>query len=178
MISGQLADASSNLHIIWGYVAVGALGLITISSLPWIRQMAYGFFMICHIIGLVLFLVGLALHVPEAIPYCLAGGCLYLADLSIRAARTRIVTASLQVVPGCDSTMVTVPGLREGWRAGQYIVLRIPKVGGLGGIEGHEFTIASAPDADGLTLVIKNVRYPGHKQALRLTSQNTGWQLE
>lgn len=53
--------------------------------------------------------------------------------------------------------MVSVAGVREGWRAGQHVILRVPKLGGLGGVEGHEFTIASAPDADGLTLIIKNV---------------------
>jgi hypothetical protein len=157
MQAGTLAKASKDQHIIFGYIAVGALALITLTSLPWVRQMAYGFFLTCHIMGLVLFLVGLALHVPEAVPYCLAGACLYGADVLIRATRTRIATASLQAVPGCDSTMVSVAGVREGWRAGQHVILRVPKLGGLGGIEGHEFTIASAPDADGLTLIIKNV---------------------
>lgn len=133
--------------------------MIVLTSLPWIRQMAYGIFLTCHITGLVLFLVGLALHVPEAVPYCLAGACLYGADVLIRVTRTRIATASLQAVPGCDSTMVSMAGLREGWRAGQHVILRIPKLGGLGGIEGHEFTIASAPDADGLTLIVKNVSF-------------------
>lgn len=157
IIAGTLRRASSDQHIVWGYVAVAALGMITLTSLPWIRRMAYGVFLTCHITGLVLLLVGLALHVPEAVPYCVAGASLYGADLLIRATRTRISTASLQAVPGCDSTMVSVAGLREGWRAGQHVVLRVPKLGGLRGIEGHEFTIASAPDAEGLTLIIKNV---------------------
>jgi hypothetical protein len=180
MDAGTLSKASADPHIICGYIAVGALAMITLTSLPWIRQMAYGFFLTCHITGLALFLVGLALHVPEAVPYCLAGACLYGADVLIRVTRTRIATASLQAVPGCDSTMVSVAGLREGWRAGQHVILRVPKLGGLGGIEGHEFTIASAPDADGLTLIVKNVSFSSSSSASTLLTISTiaGWKLE
>jgi ferric-chelate reductase len=157
LISGKLAIASASPHIIWGYVAIASLALLTITSLPFIRRMAHGFFLSCHIVGFTMFLVGLTMHIAEALPYCIAGASLYGADILLRASRTRIAEANLQVAPGADSTIVSVPGLKKGWRAGQHIVVRIPKMGGLDGIEGHEFTIASAPNAEGLRLIIKNV---------------------
>ncbi|KAJ9113945.1 hypothetical protein QFC19_000140 [Naganishia cerealis] len=107
IMAGTLAQASSSAHIIWGYIAIGALILISITSLPFIRK-------------------------------------------------TRLALANLQVAPGTDSTIVSVTGIKDGWRAGQYIIVRIPKMGGLRGTEGHAFTIASAPGAQGLKLIIKN----------------------
>ncbi|KAJ9101718.1 hypothetical protein QFC21_003057 [Naganishia friedmannii] len=155
-VAGNLAVASASPHIIWGYIAIASLALLSITSLPFIRRMAHGFFMSCHVVGFTMFLVGLAMHISAALPYCLAGASLYGADILLRASRTRIAEANLQVAPGTDSTIISVPGLKEGWRAGQHIVIRIPKMGGLDGIEGHEFTIASAPGAEGLRLIIKN----------------------
>ncbi|KAJ9116922.1 hypothetical protein QFC22_004580 [Naganishia vaughanmartiniae] len=175
VIAGKLAKASASPHIIWGYVAIASLALLTITSLPFIRRMAHGFFMSCHVVGFTMFLVGLALHISEAVPYCLAGACLYGADILLRASRTRFAEANLQVAPGTDSTIVSVPGLKEGWRAGQHIVVRIPKMGGLDGIEGHEFTIASAPGAEGLRLIIKNAGNWSKKlRDISLESDKTG----
>ncbi|KAJ9122750.1 hypothetical protein QFC24_004179 [Naganishia onofrii] len=175
LISGKLAIASASPHIIWGYVAIASLALLTITSLPFIRRMAHGFFLSCHIVGFTMFLVGLTMHIAEALPYCIAGASLYGADILLRASRTRIAEANLQVAPGTDSTIVSVPGLKKGWRAGQHIVVRIPKMGGLDGIEGHEFTIASAPNAEGLRLIIKNAGNWSKKlRDISLESDKTG----
>lgn len=49
-----------------------------------------------------------------------------------------------------------MPSLRSGWRAGQHVRIRIPALGLRLGYEGHPFTIASAPDTEGLVLMCKN----------------------
>lgn len=49
-----------------GYVG---LLLLVLTSLPWIRRGLHGLFKICHVIGVIAFLIGMAWHVPIGMPY-------------------------------------------------------------------------------------------------------------
>lgn len=43
--------------------------LVTISSLPYCRRAYYELFKICHLVGMVVMLFGLAWHVDKAVPF-------------------------------------------------------------------------------------------------------------
>jgi ferric-chelate reductase len=97
-----------------------------LTSFPFFRRRLYSLFMICHIIGLAGFLLGLAMHVPYAVPYCIAGAAIYAFELVCRAGKTRVTTAELRVISGAESVVITIGSLKSGWRAGQHVILRVP----------------------------------------------------
>ena len=66
--------------------------------------------------------------------------------------KTRVATAELCALSN-DTTLVFIPSLCTGWRAGQHVRIRIPKLGP----EAHPFTIASAPNGEGMILLCKAV---------------------
>ncbi|WVQ70853.1 hypothetical protein IAR50_000378 [Cryptococcus sp. DSM 104548] len=153
--AGVLAAKSAQSFAIYGYLAFGALILITLSSLPFIRQKCFRLFKFCHFIGMVSTLVGLAWHVDTAVPYCIAALAFYLVSALCSLTKTRLATAQLHAVPSAESTIITIPELRSGWRAGQHVRIRIPSLGLRQGSEAHPFTIASAPNGEGLVLICK-----------------------
>lgn len=153
--------SSATPFIVWGYVALAATLLIVVTSLPMVRRRAHGVFSICHYIGIVMLLVGLAQHIAIARPYVYASAACYAFDIAWRAAKTRYAVADLTALQGNDSTLVCIPAVADGWRAGQFVILRVPALSSLNrplhGLEGHSFTIASAPDSEqGLTLIAKS----------------------
>lgn len=85
-----------------------------------------------------------------------AAGFVYLLSLVMTLTKTKIVQAELLALPSSASTVVTIPALRSGWRAGQHVRIRVPALGFALGHEGHPFTISSAPDGEGLILMCKN----------------------
>lgn len=152
---GHFAEASASQVGVTGYVAFGALLLIFLTSLPIVRRWAYNFFHICHFIGIVAFLAGLGAHVKYTMPWCVAGGAIYVASMLIQLFKTRVAEAELVALPGCTTTVVTIPGLTTGWRPGQHVRLRVMSLGPAKIAEAHPFTIASAPDCGGLVLLAK-----------------------
>lgn len=70
--------------------------------------------------------------------------------------KTKVTRAELLALQIAGSTVVTIPALRTGWRAGQHVRIRVPALGWRLGFEGHPFTISSAPDGEGLILMCKN----------------------
>ena len=70
--------------------------------------------------------------------------------------KTKVTKAELLALQTASSTVVTIPALRTGWRAGQHVRIRVPALGWRLGFEGHPFTISSAPDGEGLILMCKN----------------------
>lgn len=82
---------------------------------------------------------------------------IYAKDIILRLFKLRYKTAHLTPMHQCGSTQITVPAVTSGWRAGQYVYIHVPamrKMGGIGWIENHPFTIASA-DGGQLILVAK-----------------------
>lgn len=87
--------------------------------------------------------------------YSIAALVIYLISMVASFTKTRLATAELVVLPGAQTTVVTVPALQTGWRAGQHVRIRVPALGIRHGLESHPFTIASAPNGDGLVLMCK-----------------------
>jgi ferric-chelate reductase len=76
----------------------------------------------------------------------------------MRILKSRITTAVLLPIPQLDSTRVEIPKYNTGWRAGQYIRLRVLSMGmgWFGWAEVHPFTIASVSRGqEGIVLICK-----------------------
>jgi NAD(P)H-flavin reductase len=69
--------------------------------------------------------------------------------------KTRLAHAEFTILPGSQTTLVSISALRSGWRPGQHVRIRVPSLGMRHGFEGHPFTIASAPDGEGMVLMCK-----------------------
>ncbi|WWD19270.1 hypothetical protein CI109_103728 [Kwoniella shandongensis] len=143
------------MFIIWGYVALLGMVVIVVTSLPVIRNAYYGLFRVCHTLGIIALLLGLAFHRDECIPFCIAGVGIYAISLFCTLTKTRLATAKIEALVGADTTIVTIPSLRSGWRAGQHVRIRVPALGPLHGFEAHPFSIASSPDGEGMVLMCK-----------------------
>jgi predicted ferric reductase len=160
IVAGAFASASKKGYVVAGYASTLALFILVLTSLPFIRNRFYAVFKVCHFIGIFGFLIGLALHIKQAVPWVIASFVLYGVEQLLRVVKLRYVEASLVALQGADTTMITVDSVKSGWRAGQHVVLRVPGLASKVGpqaMEGHPFTIASAPDANGLVLMAKNV---------------------
>ncbi|WWC63529.1 uncharacterized protein I303_106132 [Kwoniella dejecticola CBS 10117] len=154
-VAGKFSAYAAKPFAMWGLLAYFALVLIVVTSLPWVRKAWHGVFEICHFVGIVGLLVGLALHVAVAVPFCVAAMVIYLISIFCSLTKTRLAHAELQALPGAGTTVVTIPALKTGWRAGQHVRIRIPALGLSKAFESHPFTIASAPNGEGLVLMCK-----------------------
>ncbi|PIL27018.1 transporter [Ganoderma sinense ZZ0214-1] len=105
----------------------------------------------------------ISFHMPAAIPYAIAGTVFYGLDRILRILKTRIVTATITTIPEMYSTQLAIPQINAGWRAGQFVRIRV--LSGGSGVRGwlvsHPFTIACGGIGEGgapygLTLLIKN----------------------
>lgn len=85
----------------------------------------------------------------------IASGAIYLVSIIFTLTKTKIVRAEILALPSSTSTVITIPSIRSGWRAGQHVRIRIPALGMRLGYEGHPFTISSAPETEGLVLMCK-----------------------
>ena len=77
----------------------------------------------------------------------------------MRILKSRITTAVLLPIPQLDSTRVEISNYNAGWRAGQYIRLRVLStgMGWFGWAEVHPFTIASVNRGqEGIILICKS----------------------
>ena len=76
----------------------------------------------------------------------------------MRILKSRITTAVLLPIPQLDSTRIEIPNYNGGWRAGQYVRLRVLSMGmgWFGWAEVHPFTIASVSRGqEGIVLMCK-----------------------
>lgn len=148
-------------HII--YIGLGALTcylLIWITSIGYVRQEAYEFFLASHIFLQVAALVFLFLHHSSARPYCGAALAIWVLDRGI----SRILLsnqkfiATLEIAQDKQTVLVycNIPldkskryDIRCGWNAGQHVFLSVPGMKWYHAKQAHPFTIASpAPSTD------------------------------
>lgn len=154
--AGALLKRSISPIGLTGNIAFAAVCLIAVTSLPRFRASAYGVFKVSHYIGIVTLLAGMGAHVPSAVPWAIASGIIYAVSILFGLAKSRVTRAELVALSGNATTMITLPGITTGWRAGQHVRLRVPSIkGALNKMECHPFTIASAPDSGGLVLLAK-----------------------
>lgn len=86
----------------------------------------------------------------------ITGFIFYLASFTGSLAKTRLANAHLHALLSSNTTVVTIPALKSGWRPGQHVRIRIPALGSRHGFEGHPFTISSAPNGEGMVLMCKD----------------------
>lgn len=183
-VAGMLSKYSSKHFIICGYVAWGSMVLIVLTSIPWIRKACYGVFEVrsrscaprlldtrsatlwewsgcwsgCASMSTWLSLSGtsgLVLRTSRLNRYSVSALVIYSLSIISSLTKTRLAHAELVALPGASTTLITIPALRTGWRAGQHVRLRVPALGFPRGVEAHPFTIASAPDGEGMVLMCK-----------------------
>lgn len=152
---GKLAQKSASPIGVTGLVAFAGVALITVTSLPAFRRYTYGMFKICHYIGIIMLIAGMAAHVPQAVPWAIASGVLYAVSILTSVLKSRFANAELVALGGCTTTLITIPDVTTGWRAGQHVRLRVFGLGFKNSFEAHPFTIASAPDCGGMVLMAK-----------------------
>ncbi|KAI0339247.1 incomplete iron reductase [Trametopsis cervina] len=164
VLRGIWRERISETNYSWGLVALVSIDILFISSLSFVRQNFYNVFYFSHLIALVLLLVAVPLHQSFAIPYVAIAAGFYGADRILRIFKSRVTTAYLQTIPDLGTTLIVIPSLNAGWRAGQHVRLRVLTTGLWW--ETHPYTIASACEgqqiasigsgsADGMALMVK-----------------------
>jgi ferric-chelate reductase len=145
----------------WGLVAVCALDLLFVTSL-FLRNRAYSLFFATHIICIVVGLVAIHKHYPLILPYLITAVVLYGFDHIARIAQTRYTTAWLTAehMLNGGTTLVNVPSLGAGWRAGQHVRIRVIGDSWFGWLtwlvgRARPFSITTGPNSGGKQLAIK-----------------------
>ncbi|KAL5512662.1 hypothetical protein ACEPAG_2928 [Sanghuangporus baumii] len=143
------------------FVQAGQMGLIGVTLLfiaSGMRNNAYTVFLTLHIVGMVIFFVGIWYHQAVCGKYVSLALGIYGLDHLLRIVKTRFATARLTAVPELDLTHIEVPSVGAGWRAGQHVRLRVlsGSMGWFGWTTAHPFTIASVAESDkGMVLMCK-----------------------
>ncbi len=103
-------------------------------------------------------------HSGDIVPYLIALWILITINIVFRAATTRYTLAALQILPGADSTLITIPTYTKGFVPGQHVRVRMWSLitmseGGMSwkdAIESHPFTISTPANQNlGIQLVVK-----------------------
>lgn len=141
---------------IYKMMSLVGLDLLVFFSTTWWRQRCYNVFLFSHIVGFILFPVGLYYHTPDSAPWIVAAVLIYGIDHFLRMIKSRISTVTLRPMPDLGTTRVEIPHLNAGWRAGQHVRIRVlsSAMGIFGWSEVHPFTIASV-GGDGMVLMVK-----------------------
>ncbi|KAI9457618.1 ferric reductase like transmembrane component-domain-containing protein [Lactarius psammicola] len=148
---------------VWGLVAICALDLLFACSLSFVRDRMYSFFFATHVTCVVVSLLAIYMHYPPILPYLLAAAVLYAFDHIARIARTRYTTAWLTAENALNggTTLVDIPSLGAGWRAGQHVRIRVVSDTWFGWWgtwligRARPFTIATGSNSGGMMLEIK-----------------------
>ncbi|KAN0131735.1 Ferric reductase like transmembrane component domain containing protein [Lactarius tabidus] len=164
-VNGTIQAKFRQPMFIWGLVAVGALDLLFACSLAFVRDRMYSFFFTTHITCVLVALLAIYMHYPATLPYLLAAAVLYAFDHFARIARTRYTTAWLTAENALNggTTLVDVPSLGAGWRAGQHVRIRVVSDTWFGWWgtwligRARPFTIATGSNSGGMMLEIKAI---------------------
>ncbi|KAH7105459.1 ferric reductase NAD binding domain-containing protein [Auriculariales sp. MPI-PUGE-AT-0066] len=129
-----------------GVLSLVALTLTFIVSLRPIRKRFFEFFLITHIVTMILFIAGGYVHRPEVKYYFWPGFLVWGLDRGLRLARLfylNIRTASpARVELAADHTVRLTVSRRMSWKAGQHAYIVVPSVSTFP-FEAHPFTISS-----------------------------------
>ncbi|KAI9440697.1 hypothetical protein H4582DRAFT_1488315 [Lactarius indigo] len=163
--NGTLQTKIQTPEYIWGLVALCAVDLLIAFSLSFRgdKMPRYSLFFVTHITLVVVSLLAIYMHKPFIWPYILAAVVLYAFDHVARIARTRYTTAWLTAETALNggTTLVEVPSLGAGWRAGQHVRIRVIGDTWFSWLatwlvgRARPFTIATGSNSGGMLLVIK-----------------------
>ncbi|KAM6502977.1 hypothetical protein JOM56_002954 [Amanita muscaria] len=146
-LEGTLWVSLSKPSNVWGMVMLACFDIIFLSSLSIWRTKAYSFFMTTHFLCYVIIVPALYFHYPDTLPFIIGLSVPYCLDYLFRLLKTRVETAIIRPLPGLGATRIEIPSINSGWRAGQYVRIRVlsGRLGWFRWTESHPFTIASAP---------------------------------
>ncbi|KAJ9091924.1 hypothetical protein QFC21_007037 [Naganishia friedmannii] len=145
-------------------VAYGGLLLIGLASMRPIRQRWWWAFKFGHHFGILLVLAGLNYHSGDTVPYLIAIWGLILVNTIFRSVTTRYTFATLRILPGAESTLITFPALTRGFTPGQHVRIRMwslltTKNSGMSwrnAMESHPFSLSTPSEVGmGVQLVVK-----------------------
>ncbi|KAH9166989.1 hypothetical protein EDB89DRAFT_1856948 [Lactarius sanguifluus] len=176
-LNGTLQARLRTPLYIWGLVALCAFDLLFVCSLSFRCNKMYSFFFVTHVTCVIVSLLAIYMHQPFMLPYILAAVALYAFDHIARIARTSYTTAWLTAENALNggTTLVNVPSLGGGWRAGQHVRIRVIGDTWFGWLatwlvgRARPFTIATGPNSGGMQLVIK-ARGPWTRKLLRMAA--------
>ncbi|KAH9440662.1 hypothetical protein Pst134EA_032253 [Puccinia striiformis f. sp. tritici] len=139
---GELFKQSTFMY---GGISLATMIFVAFTSMAPIRKRFYRCFLASHILGYLLLLFALWMHVQAThVPIMICGG-LKIVDEMFKIFNTSFRRAQFTSLPG-KITTIEVPNLGTGWRAGQFVFLRVYSSRYI--LEKHPFTIANAPASD------------------------------
>ncbi|KAH9066825.1 hypothetical protein EDB87DRAFT_463238 [Lactarius vividus] len=164
-LNGTLQAKIHTPEYIWGLVSLCAVDLLIAFSLSFKgdKMPGYSLFFVTHITLVVVSLLAIYMHKHFIWPYILTAVALYAFDHVARIARTRYTTAWLTAETALNggTTLVEVPSLGAGWRAGQHVRIRVIGDTWFSWLatwlvgRARPFTIASGSNSGGMLLAIK-----------------------
>jgi len=140
-----------------GVMALAALTIFTLVGLRPIRKRFFEFFLITHIVTVILFIAGGYVHRPDVAYYFFPGFVVWAFDRLLRVARIVILNARWLHGSGngklstghlelaADNTVKMTLKRPMTWSAGQHAYIVMPGVS-VFPFEAHPFTIASIPE--------------------------------
>ncbi|KAI9453098.1 hypothetical protein BJY52DRAFT_1225799 [Lactarius psammicola] len=129
--SGRIVIIAANVHAL-GHIYKASfngnlLAALHIPLIFWgltcsLADKMYSLFFVTHVVCVVVSLVAVYMHQPSVLPYILTAVALYAFDHIVRIARTQYTRAWLTAENALNggTTLVDVPSLSAGWRAGQH----------------------------------------------------------
>ncbi|KAI9615497.1 hypothetical protein H4Q26_011438 [Puccinia striiformis f. sp. tritici PST-130] len=139
---GELFKQSTFMY---GGISLATMIFVAFTSMAPIRKRFYRCFLASHILGYLVLLFALWMHVQAThVPIMICGG-LKIVDEMFKIFNTSFRRAQFTSLPG-KITTIEVPNLGTGWRAGQFVFLRVYSSRYI--LEKHPFTIANAPASD------------------------------
>ncbi|KAF5329724.1 hypothetical protein D9619_009486 [Psilocybe cf. subviscida] len=128
-----------------GIASFALLGVIVVSSVRGVRRGMWGVFWMLHILAFPAFFITVCYHTIYAAPWIFPPLAFYGFDLLLRMFKHRTLDAVLVPVDK-QMTLVHIPHVTTGWRAGQHVRLRIfAAAGGAHIFESHPLSIYTAP---------------------------------
>ncbi|GAA6027261.1 hypothetical protein JCM8097_002535 [Rhodosporidiobolus ruineniae] len=126
-----LAQAAKQQYFYWGIIALVFMGTNYLIGLKWVRRRGYELFLLSHIAGAVLIIVGSWYHRPSMIPYAWAAAGIWIFERTCRFVlhlshvahyklylRRPVHRATATVVDGAIKMNVPIKGGQ--WGAGQH----------------------------------------------------------
>ncbi len=201
-LNGTIRSSLSTPRIPWGLAALCSFNLLLLSSLSFVRKRMYTLFITIHVTCVIVVLVAVRhfsifplsstlissqthKHSPICVPYVLTAVGLYAFDHLARIVRTRHTTGWLTAEHALNggTTLMRVPSLQAGWRAGQHVRVRVVRGGWFAWLatwflgRARPFTIAVGPNSGGMMLEIK-AAYSWTRNLLRMAGDAEDVSLE
>lgn len=140
-----------------GTVALALLAWLVLSSFGWFRRMSYEFFVVQHVITIMLFLVFYFMHTRALLdswawlwPSIGVWGfhVLFKFANSLRISRFTGVGAIVTLVDQDERLLKLELAAPVSWQPGQHFFLRFPSINRCAPYQSHPFTVANLPSPD------------------------------